>query len=323
MFKGYAFRYRIIFFIILLTCYINASANINGIKIEIVEAQLYDTVHIPLLSKRINTTIDMFRVGYLQANQTTKALIKDDEYYIITLQDKHSSGKLNAIIKGHHLKHYQHHIGVLTQVSFLLSQDLIGKKYDKFALEKHLDTVAKKIIESKGFILDNDFEIGYSDILLYEDSRRELYKSYNDDVRPLEKKIRNNTLDYKDAFSFVYEISHSREAVKHKSDKNRKIAPLYRLVVFLHIPRNTKRTTEIIKLEKLREGSAKVDRFELSNKNVPFRINHEGSVILSGNLSEDVYGFEAIAHTKDGDSNTISFTIIIDKIKDTKYYKVK
>ena len=108
-----------------------------------------------------------------------------------------------------------------------------------------------------------------------------------------------------------------------KSGEHKKVKPLYRLVVFLHIPRNTERGTEIVKLKKLREGSAKVDGFELSNVNVPFRISSDGSVVLSASLREDVYDFGAIAHTKDGDSNKISFTIIIDNIKDSKYYKIE
>ena len=316
-------RYKIAIVFILSTFYINLSANINGIKIEIVEAQLYGKVHIPLLNKRINTNKDMFRLGYLEASRNTKALIKEDEFYIITLQDKFSRGKLNAIIKGKYLKNYQHNIGALTQVAFLLSQDLIGNKYDKSALENNLNKLAKKVIRSKGFILDNNFEIGYTDILLYENGGKELYKPYDDYVKPLEKKIKNNTLIYKDAFSFVYEGSYSKKVLTQKNDENKKVAPLYKLVVFLHIPRNTKSGTEIVKLKQLREGSAKVDGFELINSTVPFRINRDGRVVLSASLREDSYDFEAIAHTQDGDSNKISFTIVIDKIKDTKYYKIK
>jgi len=309
--------------VILSLFHTNVSANIDGILIETIEAQRYGQVHIPLISKRVKTNKDMFHLGYLISSKSTKALIKEDEFYIITMQDKFSKGKLSAIIKGSYLQKYQYHISALTQVSFLLSQEYIGRKYDKIALENNLNNIARKMVKRKGFVLDNDFEIGYTDVLLYENGGRELYKSYDDHVRPLERKIKNNTLTREDAYDFVYEKSSHKRVLTQKIDEPKKVKPLYRLVVFLHIPRNTKRGTEIVKLKRLREGSAKVDGFELNNSNVPFRISSDGSVVLSAVLREDVYDFEAVAHTKDGDSNKISFTIVVDNVKEGKYYKLK
>ena len=226
-------------------------------------------------------------------------------------------------MKGAYLKKYQYNITALTECAFLLSQKFLGDHYDKEALENNLNAIAKKVIKRKGFVLENEAAIAYSDILLYENGFKVLYKPYTEYVKPLEKKIKENRLTHKDAYRFVYEEATPHKAVRQDSGKQKKVAPLYRLVVFLHIPRNTKRMTEIVTLQQLRVGSAKVEKFELSDPTVPFRITNKGSVVLSSSLKEDVYNFEVIAHTKDGDSNKISFTIIIDKPKDSQFYKIE
>ena len=316
-------RYSITIIFILSIFFSNLNANIDGIKIEIVEAHKYGKVHIPLVDKRISVNTDMFRLGYMQAGKSTKKLINENEFYIITIQDKYSKGKLNAIIKGDHLKRRPHNVGVLTQAAFMLSQDLLGNNYNRSVLENRLNEIAKKIIKRKGFVLDNNLDIDYTDILLYTDGTRVLYKPFNAYVKPLETKIKNNTFRYKDAYSFVYDPYH-RTVPKKKNEKEsvKKVIPLYRLVRFIHLPQNTKIGTEIETLEQLREGSAKVDSFEILGSSMPFRIDPKGTVTVSLPLTKKSYSFTAIAHTKDGDSNKIEFTIIIDKLKDTKFYKV-
>ena len=266
----------------------------------------------------------MFQLGYMQASTSTKRLINENEFYVITLQDKYSKGKLNAVIKGDYLKRRPHNIGVLTQVAFLLSQDLLGNNYDRSALEKRLNKIAKKVIKRKGFVLDNNFDIDYTDILLYTNVGKVLYKPYDEYVKPLETKIKNNDLTYEDAYSFVYDKPSKKVVSQKVKEKNRakKVKPLYRLVRFIHIPKNTKIGTEIETLEQLRAGSAKVDSFEILASSIPFRIDRDGTLVLSSALTQDHYSFEAVAHTQDGISNKISFTIVIDKLKDTKYYKV-
>jgi len=317
-------NYKTVIVFILFIFHSDLTANIDGIKIEIVEAQKYGKVHIPFIDKRINVNTDMFRIGYMQAGKSTKKLIHANKFYVVTLQDKYSKGKLHAIVKGAYAKRRPYNIGVLTQVAFLLSQDLLGDKYNESALEARLNKIAKKIIKRKGFVLDNNFEIDYTDILLYTNVGKVLYKPYNEYVKPLETKIKNNNLSYEDAYSFVYDkpsIKTVSQKVKEKN-KVKKLVPLYRLVRFIHIPKNTKIGTEIEILEQLREGSAKVDSFEILASSIPFKIDRDGTLIVSFNLTKDHYSFEAVAHTKDGDSNKISFTIIIDDVNENKYYKV-
>jgi hypothetical protein len=66
-----------------------------------------------------------------------------------------------------------------------------------------------------------------------------------------------------------------------------------------------------------------VDSFEILASSIPFRIDRDGTLVLSSALTKGHYSFEAVAHTKDGDSNKIEFTIIIDELKDTRFYKVR
>ena len=319
------FRLSIIFMLSIF--YINLSANIDGIKVEIIKASMYGKVHIPLMSKRINTNNDMFRLGYMKAGQSTKKLIEDNEFYVITVEDKHSKGKLHTIIKGQYFKENPHGIGILTEVTFLLSQDLLGNNYDKYALEERLDTIAKKIINEKSFILNNNMEIAYSDVLLYQNGSKILYKPYLEYVIPLEKEFKNGKFTYDDAYNFVYGKTNKQSVqIIDSVDNNEtlKIAPLYRLVLFFHIPQNTKIGTELKTLKQLRVGTSPVDNFEILQSSIPFKIKKDGTLIVSSmlDINQDNYSFEAIAHTEDGDSNKISFTIVIDKLKDSEFYKL-
>ena len=303
---------------------IHLNAAIDGLHLEIVEAQMYGKVHIPLVDKRIKVDTDMFHLGYMQTGKSTNRLIEKNKFYVITIQDKYSKGKLNAIVEGSYLKRRPYNIGVLTEVSFLLSRHLLGANYDKSALKNKLNELAQQIVAKKGFVLDNNPEIDYTDVLLYLNISKILYKPYDEYAKPLETKIKNNRLTYEDAYSFVYDKISKKAVSKDVNEKNKvkKVIPLYRLVRFIHIPRNTTIGTEIETLEQLRVGSSKVDDFEILASSIPFRIDKKGTLIVSLNLTEEHYSFEAIAHTKDGDSNKISFTIIIDQLKDDKYYKV-
>jgi len=316
-------NYKFITIFLLSIFYINLHASIAGLHVEIVEAERYGKVHIPLVDKRLHVSNDIFHIGYMQAGKSTQKLIDKNKFYVITLQDNTSKGKLHAIVKGDYMKRRPYHVSALTEVIFLLSQDLLGEHYDSAALETKLNTLSKKIIKRKGFVLDNKFEIDYTDILLYTLEARVLYKPYDKYVTPLESKIKENHLTYEDAYHFVYDAP-IREAATppEKNHKHKKVKPLYPLVRFIHIPKNIIIGTKIETLKQLRAGSAQVDGFEILASSIPFRLDRRGTLTLASALTKDHYSFEAVAHTKDGDSNKISFTIIVDGLKDTKFYKV-
>jgi len=308
---------RLLLLVVFILCS-NVYANIKGIKIETIDAQKYGTVHIPLISKRIDINRDIFHIGQLVSSKSTKALIKNEKYYIVSMEDASSRGKLHAVIKGEYLQRYPYNITILSEIAYQLSRNLMGENYDEKALSKNLERIATNVIRRKGFVLDNHTKIAYSDILLYERNTKVLYKS-SDALRMLEEKVKQNRLSYKDAYDFVYGKSYPKKVLTSKS---KKLKPLYRLVALFHISKNTKINTEILKLKPLREGSSPVEKFVLSKQDLPFRITKEGSVILAGLLRKKVYDFEAVAHTKDDESNVISFTVIVDEVHEDGFYKL-
>jgi len=304
---------------------VNLFANVNGIKLEIVEASKYGTVHIPLVNKRMNIDTDMFRLGYMQAGKSTTKLLHDNSYYVITLKDKYSKAPLHIIAKGSYMKRRPYNAGALTEIVFMLSKDLLGKNYNKDTLEHRLNKIAKKIIKRKGFVLDNKFDIDYTDILLYKNGSHVVYRPYDPYVLTLEKKIKENSLSYQEAYRFVYDKTATKITEKKKiKDKDgiKKVKPLYRVLVFKHIAKNSEIGTEVTTLEQLRIGSAKVDSFEILESSIPFRIDNDGVLTLSSQLTQSSYTFHAVAHTEHGDSNTIEFTMIVDPIKGDTFYKL-
>jgi len=58
-FKNY--KIKIILAIFILN--VNLYANINGLRIEIVDANMYGKIHIPLVDKHIDVNKDIFRLG--------------------------------------------------------------------------------------------------------------------------------------------------------------------------------------------------------------------------------------------------------------------
>ena len=265
----------------------------------------------------------MFRLGYMQSGEKTTRLLHDDNYYVITLKDNYSKAPLHIIAKGDYMKRRPYNAGVLTEVAFMLSKDLLGANYNINRLEERLNQIAEKVIKRKGFVLDNKLDIDYTDILLYKNGSHVLRKPYDPYVLALEKKIKKNTLSYQDADHFVYNKTETKD-VKKKKDKDgvKIIKPLYRLIVFLHIPKNSTIGSTITTLKPLRVGSAKVDEFEILGTSVPFRIDNRGVVTLSLELTQKVYSFNAVAHTKHGNSNNIEFTIIVDPVKESKFYNI-
>ena len=287
------------------------------------EASKYGTVHIPLVSKQLNITTDMFHLGYMQAGKSTTRLLQDDTYYVITLSDKYSKVPLHIIAKGGYMKRRPYNAGALTEVSFMLSKDLLGTNYNRATLEDQLDKIAKKVIKRKGFVLDNKTDIDYTDILLYKNGSHVLRKPYNPDGLTLEKKIKENRLSYQEAHSFVYDKAVKKVTKKKEVNGVKKVKPLYRVLVFKHIPKNSEIGREVTILKQLRVGSAKVDSFEILERSIPFRIDNNGIVTLSSQLTQDDYNFHAVAHTKHGDSNTIEFTIIVDPINKNQFYTIQ
>jgi len=314
------YRFKTVTLLLLFIYQLNLHATINGIQLEIVEASQYGTVHIPLVNKRLDITTNMFQLGYMQAGKSTTRLLNDNSYYVITLKDKYSKAPLHIITNGAYMKKRPYNAGVLTEVSFILSKDLLGPNYNKKALDNRLNTIAKKVIKRKGFVLDNKSTIDYTDILLYKNGTHVVYKPYDPDILTLEKMIKENKLSYQEAHHFVYDKREKR-VVKHNS-KKKKVKTLYRLIVFKHIPNNMSLGTEITILKPLRVGSAPVDGFEILGDSMPFRIDNQGKVTLARALTQTRYSFNAVAHTKDGDSNIIEFNIIIDPVKEKKFYKV-
>ena len=301
---------------------LNLHATISGIKMEIVEANQYGTVHIPLVSKQLDIKSDMFRLGYMQAGKKTISLLKDEHYYVITLKDNYSKSPLHVIANGAYMKRRPYNAGVLTEISFRLCQEFLGNHYDKQALKERLDKIAKKVISQKGFVLDNKLDIDYTDILLYKNGSHVLRKLYDPDVMDLEKKIKVGAFRHQDAYDFVY-VKSLRKHKRKEKDGVKIVKPLYRLIVFKHIPKNTALGTTITTLKPLRVGSAKVDEFEILGDTVPFRIDRQGKLILAAQLLQPRYSFDAIAHTKDANSNKIEFNIIIDQINKQDRYKLK
>ncbi len=297
------------------------SANVGGVNVTIEKADKVGTVHIPLVEKRLDVNADIFSIGFMHAGKKTASLIEPQLYYVVTLKDERNKGSLHAIVKGAYMLRRDYRLSVLTEVVYRLSKKYLGKGYDEQALESRLKELSQKMVIKKGFVFDNEFEIAYSDVLTYSDKVKVLKKPYSD-IALLQQKIKDNTLSDSDAYQFVYDEKSLTSPHREKEVGHKKVKPLYRLVVFLHVPKNLPIGSEITHLKQLRAGSAKVESFKILADSVPFRISPNGVVRLSRELKERSYSFKAVAQTKDGESNNIDFTIIVDKVKNNSYLKL-
>ena len=97
--------------------------------------------------------------------------------------------------------------------------------------------------------------------------------------------------------------------------KNQLDTPLFDVVVFEHIEENTAIGSEISTIRTDREGFGKIDKFEILSPRIPFLIDTNGTIKVSGFIDyeqKQQYDFYAIARTRYGNSNKIEIHIVID-----------
>ncbi len=97
--------------------------------------------------------------------------------------------------------------------------------------------------------------------------------------------------------------------------KNRIDTPLFELEVFKNIKENTPAGTKIAVIKKVRDGAAPVESFDILNPHIPFEIDNNGTIRVSGLVDYEQkksYLFYAVAKTKYGNSNKIEINFLVD-----------
>jgi len=180
-------------------------------------------------------------------------------------------------------------------------------------------------------IVENSIEGTVVANAMYDDSNQTIveYKLVGDDKNSFRVDTNgvvtvgsNENIDYETSKVYSFSIiaindagNESYPIMMNINILNEIDTPLYSLVFFKHVEENTALGTEIGKLELLRAGLGPIEKFEILSPNIPFEINKEGTVSISGYLDYEQtksYRFIAIAKSRYGDSNKIECQISID-----------
>jgi hypothetical protein len=93
--------------------------------------------------------------------------------------------------------------------------------------------------------------------------------------------------------------------------------PVYKLFFVEHINEDLAQGSIIGHIEQVREGASPISSIDILNSNVPFSIDVNGTVTLSGYVDYETlseYNLVAIARTATGDSNRIYLNIYVDDV---------
>jgi len=114
---------------------------------------------------------------------------------------------------------------------------------------------------------------------------------------------------YNDAGNESYSVSMSI------SVRNLLDTPLFDLVFFKHVMENMDLDTVIGTVEVAREGLGDIEKFEILSPHIPFKIDENGTVSVTGFIDYEQikkYDFYAIARTRYRNSNKTEFHIVVD-----------
>jgi len=196
---------------------------ISGAEVQIVKASEYATDAAAVYHGMTTVSDDLFKAGMIKLTAEDKEKFVDDEYYVVLasggvdldsnddfIKDDiptRNNGTVHAIIKGSDLKNVQFRVNALTEIVFQVSTELIGEQYNANTLEEHLDSVSKKILKQKTFIIDERLDVCYRDILLWVPTvfKSNLFKSYDLYVEPIIQKLYANEDRLQESYDFVYQ----------------------------------------------------------------------------------------------------------------------
>jgi len=282
---------------------------IAGASVEIIRADTYGSAT-PNVVYRGETTndSDLFKSGLVKLTQSDYDKFEDDVYYIVeaiggedldrdddlvrdTLPTE-NNGTIHAIIKGSDLKSVAFRVNVLTEAIYQTSGDLLGSGYNAVALNARLAEASKKLFKEKTFILDNELEINYHDVLLWAPGadKKKLLKPYDIYIEPIIIKTYANEPRIKESYRLIYE--------KLDSDAPQ-LAPLA-----VEIPYTIPSNSTIGKVNIESQGVSGIDHIALSgDDNNVFTIDNQGIVKVvdtSGFIIGRVYRLDMTAVGMDG-----------------------
>jgi len=113
-------------------------------------------------------------------------------------------GGIHAVVHTDTLKNENFKVNILTEVAFVLTEELMTQELNTTALQEKLDDIAKRLLVQD---VDGNGEIGYRDLLAWVPTidKAKLRKSYATFYEPIVQKIYRNEAIYDDAYALAYE----------------------------------------------------------------------------------------------------------------------
>ena len=240
--------------------------------------------------------------------------IDSNDDLVVDKNFRHVNGTLHLIVSKKRLMQNDYKVNILTEISYLLSRDLLGDNYDKEKLEKRLDDIAKKILIDKIYPDANE-PIGRDDLMWWVPAAHKnwLIKPYDTTLAPIVEKVYKGEDIYQDAYDYVYAPLYVQtEKIKTPVIKS----------AWFKIDENIKGKVLIGKIPVVSQGAAPVDKFVLSGDGAEkFEIDGEGNVYLKENVSLDyetksLYQLRVSAQNEYGDSRPVTLYISVNNVPD-------
>jgi len=208
------------------------------------------------------------------------ALLEPDTYYVMSVTGGNdidanddgiadttptpNTGSIHAVVSTDTLTNENFKTNILTEVAFVLTEEMMTEELNTTALQEKLDDIAKRLLIQD---VDGDKEVNYNDLLAWVPTvdKDKLRKPYATFYEPIAQKIYRNETIYNDAYALAYEPFFREKEIK--IDENASAGTIVAQVAF----------------ELLDEEAS----YSLVEENDFFEILSDGTIILKDSATLD------------------------------------
>ena len=227
------------------------------------------------------------------------------------------NGTIHAIISRKQLLRNEYKVNILTELSFQVSQDLLGDNYDRYQMENRLNNIAQKVLIEKLYPQSSN-ALNRDDIVYWLPSANKnwLIKDYAADLHPIVMKVHHGEYIGDDAYEFIY--GDIAQSVGVQNNPNPILGGTW-----FRVDENVTGVYYFGTMKVLSEGNSSIVSYYLDgDSSDKFSIDESGEIYLVDGASlnyesKNYYDLFVTASNSEGTSRPVMLRVLLNDIPDT------
>ena len=218
-------------------------------------------------------------------------------------------GVLHAIISKEQLLRNEYKVNVLTELSFQVSQDVLGVNYDFYQLDGRLNEIARKVLVEKLYPSSAN-PLSRDDIVYWLASANQnwLVKDYATQLLPIIQKIYKGENVSADAREFIY------AELSILLNPNPVLG-----ATWVQVSEELTGAVSLGEMRVISQGSSNISSYSLVNESSLFSISNSGVVSLKAGMSlkdeaSSQYDLLVKASNENGTSRAVTFRVLVSRV---------